>query len=87
MSSNDWFDMSQIAIRVMIDGQPSANPPIVCTACGDTLTTLADYDTVAALMTLGREHFANTRHVGGPVIGTGGDVIGWAHIEAEGAET
>lgn len=51
-----WRGAFKVAIRVVEDDEPLPDPKIVCTACGELLTYLADMDTVASLMTLAAEH-------------------------------
>lgn len=51
-----WGECAKIAIRIVEDGKALDPPLIVCTMCDATLTTLADLDTVAALITLAVEH-------------------------------
>lgn len=55
-TTQEWLDASNIAIQLFHEGRMLEDPAIVCTRCGDTLTILADMDTVAALMTLAAEH-------------------------------
>lgn len=53
---NAWMLASKIAIQIVENTTVLDDPRIVCQACGCTLTTLADMDTVASLLTLAMEH-------------------------------
>lgn len=56
-----WGECAKVAIQVVRDSKPLDPPLIVCTNCGETVTNLADMDTVSSLITLAIEHRCTPR--------------------------